>query len=173
MNNLKTKWDEQTTAIKIAVVAVGAVVALIFVVKILPALIAAMGIGIFLAILFVPYWLPTIIAFFRHHPSKFAILAVNFFFGWTFIGWVIALAWALSDNTGRAPTSIIVNTTTSVNPNITVGTSEATQARPPQYQVGDVVNGHRFDGVSWQSVESAPRPSVTPRSGANGMWGEN
>ena len=43
------------------------------------------------------YFLPTIVAALRSHPSAGAIFAVNFFFGWTFIGWIISLVWAASD----------------------------------------------------------------------------
>ena len=70
--------------------------------KILPALVEGLGIGLFLMILLIPYWIPTIIAFVRKHPSRGGILTLNFFFGWTFVGWVVSLAWALSDNSARA-----------------------------------------------------------------------
>lgn len=40
------------------------------------------------------YFLPTILA---HNKRDFAgIFLVNFFFGWTVIGWVIAMIWACS-----------------------------------------------------------------------------
>jgi len=42
------------------------------------------------------YFLPAIIATRRHHPNTLAIWLVNFFFGGTFIGWIIALIWALN-----------------------------------------------------------------------------
>lgn len=42
------------------------------------------------------YFLPTCIAGFRNHHQQYAILALNLFLGWTFVGWVIALAWALT-----------------------------------------------------------------------------
>jgi hypothetical protein len=32
----------------------------------------------------------------RRHPSKAAIFAANLFMGWTFIGWVGTLVWALN-----------------------------------------------------------------------------
>jgi len=32
---------------------------------------------------------------------------------------------------------------------------------PPQYQVGDVVNGHRFNGVSWEPVDSPAEDPTT------------
>ena len=48
------------------------------------------------AILFALYFLPAIFAAWRHHPSADAITALNLFLGWTLIGWVVALVWALA-----------------------------------------------------------------------------
>jgi hypothetical protein len=48
------------------------------------------GLAFSLALLF----LPALVAKFRRHPNTAAIFLVNLFFGWTFIGWVIALIWA-------------------------------------------------------------------------------
>jgi hypothetical protein len=42
------------------------------------------------------YFLPVVIAGARHHHQVAPILIVNLFFGWTFIGWVAALAWSFS-----------------------------------------------------------------------------
>ena len=42
------------------------------------------------------YLLPSWIASNRNHHQKSAIFALNFFLGWTFVGWVIALVWALT-----------------------------------------------------------------------------
>jgi hypothetical protein len=44
---------------------------------------------------FVFYFLPAIIAFARRKRDTGGILLLNFFLGWTAIGWVIALVWAL------------------------------------------------------------------------------
>jgi hypothetical protein len=44
---------------------------------------------------FVMYFLPSIIAFARSKRDTVAILLLNFFLGWTMIGWVVALVWAL------------------------------------------------------------------------------
>jgi hypothetical protein len=52
----------------------------------------------FLLGLFVLYWLPTIIAIARHTHSALGVAALNFFLGWTGIGWFIALMWALAAN---------------------------------------------------------------------------
>jgi hypothetical protein len=40
------------------------------------------------------YFLPWIVAKSRGHGSSLGIFFLNLFLGWTFIGWVIALAWA-------------------------------------------------------------------------------
>jgi Superinfection immunity protein len=52
----------------------------------------------FFLALFVLYWLPTIIAIARHTHSALGVAALNFFLGWTGLGWVLALMWALAAN---------------------------------------------------------------------------
>jgi Superinfection immunity protein len=47
---------------------------------------------------FVMYFLPAIIAFARSKRDAASILVLNFFLGWTAIGWVIALVWALKQD---------------------------------------------------------------------------
>jgi hypothetical protein len=42
------------------------------------------------------YFIPSMVARKRKHEDFGKILALNFFVGWTFIGWVIALVWALT-----------------------------------------------------------------------------
>jgi len=44
---------------------------------------------------FVLYFLPSIIAFARNKRDTTSILLLNFFLGWTAIGWIIALVWAV------------------------------------------------------------------------------
>jgi hypothetical protein len=51
-----------------------------------------------IVVIFCLYWLPAINGFQRKHRNAVPILLVNFFFGWTFIGWVVALIWSSSDN---------------------------------------------------------------------------
>jgi hypothetical protein len=54
--------------------------------------------GVFLPIFgfgFVLYFLPSIIALARNKRDITAIVLLNFFLGWTAIGWVIALVWAV------------------------------------------------------------------------------
>lgn len=53
---------------------------------------ALAGLGFALLLLF----LPAVIAQTRRHPNAGIIFLVNLFFGWTFVGWVVALVWACS-----------------------------------------------------------------------------
>ena len=41
------------------------------------------------------YFIPTFVAIARHHKHTTAIFLLNFFAGWTFLGWVAALVWSL------------------------------------------------------------------------------
>jgi hypothetical protein len=52
---------------------------------------------------FVLYFLPAIVAFARNKRDAASILVLNIFLGWTMIGWVIALVWALKQD---APVAI-------------------------------------------------------------------
>ena len=47
------------------------------------------------------YFLPSIIADRRSLQNTLSIFCLNFFLGWTFIGWVIALCWAVSGTAAR------------------------------------------------------------------------
>ena len=46
--------------------------------------------------------LPAWIAFKRGHNNAGAILALSILLGWTFLGWVAALVWAMTDNVRRS-----------------------------------------------------------------------
>ena len=48
---------------------------------------------------FVLYFLPAIIAFARSKRDSASILVLNLLLGWTAIGWVIALIWAVKTDT--------------------------------------------------------------------------
>ena len=48
----------------------------------------------FFGLSFVMYFLPSIVAFARGKRDTASIVLLNFFLGWTMIGWVIALVWA-------------------------------------------------------------------------------
>lgn len=52
---------------------------------------------LFLFIGIVIYFIPTSVAQNNGHPQTTAILMLNLFLGWTFLGWVIALVWACTN----------------------------------------------------------------------------
>lgn len=56
---------------------------------------AVMGLIILLVLLAI-YFLPAIVAHDRKNDNASAILVLNLFLGWTAIGWVMALVWALT-----------------------------------------------------------------------------
>jgi len=51
---------------------------------------------IFLIVAVAVYFIPTWIAYARKHHNANAIFVVNLLLGWSFIGWVVALVWALT-----------------------------------------------------------------------------
>ncbi|QRR09745.1 superinfection immunity protein [Burkholderia sp. MS455] len=56
----------------------------------------------FLIVLLLLYFIPSIIAFRRHHHNRTAITALNVLLGWSVIGWIAALVWALTAVTVQA-----------------------------------------------------------------------
>jgi len=44
---------------------------------------------------FVMYFLPAILALARNKRDTLSIFLLNLFLGWTLIGWVVALVWAV------------------------------------------------------------------------------
>lgn len=56
-------------------------------------------------IVFCLYALPGIVAINRKHNNANSITILNIFLGWTFLCWVICLAWAFSDNTKKPNSS--------------------------------------------------------------------
>lgn len=55
------------------------------------------------------YFFPSIIAFRRDLPNKTAILTLNFFLGWSLLGWAGSLVWALHNETPAPPREIVVH----------------------------------------------------------------
>lgn len=56
-------------------------------------------------LIFVLYFLPSINAYWKKKRNKSAVLTLNFFLGWTIIGWIVALIWS---STNDAPAQVIV-----------------------------------------------------------------
>ena len=61
----------------------------------------------FIAVLILLYWLPTLVAIVRRTPSAFGVAMINFFLGWTVIGWFVALLLALATHPARERVIII------------------------------------------------------------------
>ncbi len=51
---------------------------------------------------FVLYFLPSFVALARQKRDLWSIVLLNFFLGWTAIGWVVALVWAVKVDTPAA-----------------------------------------------------------------------
>jgi hypothetical protein len=49
------------------------------------------------------YFLPTIIALRGKHHNTNAVALVNVFFGWTVLGWIVALVWAVTKPAPATP----------------------------------------------------------------------
>jgi hypothetical protein len=71
-------------------------------------------IAVILGVLFtIPvYFTPTIIAIVRKTENIVAIILVNILAGWTFIGWVASLVWAIVDNKKPEPHETVENSQT-------------------------------------------------------------
>jgi len=53
---------------------------------------------IFFLLLIALYFLPSVIAVIRNHRNRIPIILVNILLGWSFVGWVVSLVWAFTDN---------------------------------------------------------------------------
>jgi ABC-type sugar transport system permease subunit len=53
--------------------------------------------SILITVLSIFYFLPFAIAFNKKRANTGAIFALNLFLGWSLIGWVVALVWALKE----------------------------------------------------------------------------
>lgn len=53
---------------------------------------------VFILILVVLYFIPTLVAWRRNNRNRTAIGVLNLLTGWTFVGWVVALVWAVKND---------------------------------------------------------------------------
>jgi hypothetical protein len=56
-----------------------------------------------LVVLLVLYFLPAIVAARGNHWNKWAIFVLNLLLGWTLIGWVMAMVWAVKKEARLVP----------------------------------------------------------------------
>ena len=66
------------------------------------AMFSPLEVAVVLGVGVVPYVVPTVIALARHKRSTGWIIALNLLLGWTVVGWVVALVWALVPDTPPA-----------------------------------------------------------------------
>lgn len=52
--------------------------------------------AVLLSLCTIGYLLPTTIAIIRRRTNTGAIFVLNLFLGWTLVGWVVALVWAVA-----------------------------------------------------------------------------
>ena len=81
---------------------------------------AGYGVGIALFLLAV-YFLPWIVANHRRHHNQAALFCLNLFLGWTLIGWVVALVWALL----RPSIVLVQNATATLSPSVELASAHA------------------------------------------------
>ncbi|MDR1476637.1 MAG: superinfection immunity protein [Rickettsiales bacterium] len=55
-----------------------------------------LGHAVTAVILLAFYMLPSYVAIRRRHRRQDSIMAVDVLLGWTFVGWIVALAWSLT-----------------------------------------------------------------------------
>ena len=76
---------------------------------------------IVMALFLIPYFIPTIIALIRKKSNTTAIFLLNFFLGWTFVGWIVSLIWAVTKD--KEQQTIVINnnayTDRTINPILT------------------------------------------------------
>lgn len=56
------------------------------------------------------YFTPSIVAFSNKKSNTTAIVVLNFFLGWSLIGWIVALVWAVSKD--NKPQNIVISNNT-------------------------------------------------------------
>ena len=67
------------------------------------------ALAVLLSICTVGYLLPTTIAIIRRRTNTMAIFVLNLFLGWTLVGWVVALVWAVATDTPKPAIQQIPN----------------------------------------------------------------
>ena len=71
---------------------------------ILANLIIALTLFFFISWIFISlivYFIPVIVAYIRKHKNIFPIFLLTVFLGWTFVGWLASLLWALNSDTNQ------------------------------------------------------------------------
>jgi Superinfection immunity protein len=79
------------------------------------------------------YFLPVIIAYLRPAPDRASVVIVSIFLGWTYVGWVIALALAVRD---RRPAIMVLTQPGNAHPRTVVNRVPAPREEPDASRAG-------------------------------------
>jgi len=79
------------------------------------------------------YFLPVIIAYLRPAPDRASVVIVSILLGWTYVGWVIALALAVRD---RRPAIMVLTQPGSAHPSTVVNRVSAPREEPDVSRAG-------------------------------------
>ena len=142
-----------------------------------------MEILIVVALLLPIYFLPAIIAGQRQHHNTGAIFAVNLFFGWTLLGWLLAIVWACTATTAaaQAPVPLPLRTVLTLDPAAAevaaalIEGERVTLVRDGSGWAIDTAAGARLGTLSpddargvasWAGTGTRVRATLGPRNGA-------
>jgi len=82
------------------------------------------------------YFLPVLIAYLRPAPDRASVVIVSILLGWTYVGWVIALALAVRD---RRPAIMVLTQPGNVHPRTVVNRVPAPREEPDSSRAGQGV----------------------------------
>lgn len=82
--------------------------------------------GIFTLIMAISlYFVPAMVAIGRRHVNALPIFLTNLYMGWTVLGWIAALIWALSNTVAAAPATAAAYAPTSSSSSVPMPASKA------------------------------------------------
>jgi Superinfection immunity protein len=80
------------------------------------------------------YFLPTIVAASGQKRKTGAIFVLNLFLGWTFLGWVLALVWAVADERTTPRDLVFMPPAPSAAPGPAAATPSLVEPAPPTWK---------------------------------------
>lgn len=111
------------------------------------------------------YLAPALVAGLRHHHNHNAILALNLLLGWTVIGWIIALIWALTavDPARQRPKVRFGSLLDTSDPHMPARLRRGIE----RHRNGERLDKVMFEGLkgSWREDPYSPRNFFTRKGG--------
>lgn len=101
MKNLSGQRDDSKIGGYILIISIGLILLSVIAFVITKQIDGLAGFGFFIMvgiIGFLLYWIPTLIAVSNNHKDVVGVFVLNFFVGWTFIGWLISLVWSVKNS---------------------------------------------------------------------------